>query len=151
MYLSKTDFKQVIKNTPLIAIDLIVENDKADFLLGWRINKPARNFWFVPGGRIQKGEALDEAFRRIAKGELDIELHRKDAELLGVYEHIYSENVFDDPTFGTHYIVLGYHVKVALDILQLPSKQHDRYKWFSKTELLELPQVHKNTKAYFRD
>ncbi|MBE0649544.1 MAG: GDP-mannose mannosyl hydrolase [Bacteroidales bacterium] len=150
MYLSVTDFKQLIRKAPLVAIDLIIENDKGDFLMGWRANKPAQHHWFVPGGRIQKGEHLADAFRRIAQAELGLEIEMKNCGFLGVYEHLYNENVFDDPSFGTHYVVLGYHVKANPNMQQLPFRQHSQYKWFSRTELLGHPQVHENTKGYFR-
>lgn len=150
MYLPATDFKQIIKHTPLVAIDLIIENDKGDFLLGWRINKPAQNHWFVPGGRIQKGEHLEDAFQRIVKDEVGLDAVMSQAKFLGVYEHLYNENVFEDLSFGTHYVVLGYHIKAQVDTQQLPFRQHDQYKWFCKTELLGHPGVHENTKEYFR-
>ena len=49
MYLKKEEFLETIKNTPLVAIDLIIENDSGEILLGKRNNNPAKNFWFVPG------------------------------------------------------------------------------------------------------
>ena len=119
-------------------------------LLGWRSNKPAKQYWFVPGGRIFKNERLADAFHRIAKEELGLDKIMEQDELLGVYEHLYEDNVFYNPDFGTHYIVLGYQLKADVDIAQLPQKQHQKYQWFSKTELLNHPQVHENTKAYFR-
>lgn len=146
--LSKSELTSVIKNSPLIAIDLIITNDNGDYLLGVRTNKPAQNYWFVPGGRIRKGEHFEEAFRRISKDELGMEFSMADAKFLGVFEHHYKDNVFDEPGFGTHYIVLGYAIEVK-HLSNLPQKQHSQYRWFSKLELLQEPQVHQNTKNYF--
>ena len=56
MLLDKDTFSTVIQNTPLISIDLIVENKKGQILLGKRVNEPALGYWFVPGGRIFKDE-----------------------------------------------------------------------------------------------
>ena len=51
--LSNDEFKSIIKLTPLIAFDMIIEyND--NILLGKRINNPAKGFYFIPGGRILK-------------------------------------------------------------------------------------------------
>ena len=58
-------FEQVIENAPLVAIDLLVEDQDHRVLLGWRKNPPAQSSWFVPGGRIQKNETLEQAFARI--------------------------------------------------------------------------------------
>lgn len=55
MFLSQEDFATVVRSTPLISIDLIVENERGEFLLGKRTNRPAQGFWFVPGGRVAEG------------------------------------------------------------------------------------------------
>ena len=93
MILSKEVFSTVVENTPLIAIDLIVQNDKGQVLLGKRVNEPALGFWFVPGGRIFKDETLDMAFSRTVQEELSIEMNRVDAEFDKTYEHFYDNNV----------------------------------------------------------
>ena len=59
MFLEKELFSSIIENTPLISIDLVVKNHENKILLGKRINKPAYNSWFVPGGRIYKDEKID--------------------------------------------------------------------------------------------
>jgi len=51
MFLSQEDFATVVRSTPLISIDLVVENERGEFLLGQRTNRPAQGYWFVPGGR----------------------------------------------------------------------------------------------------
>ena len=147
MILSKIDFSNVIKNTPLISIDLIIENEKGQFLLGKRLNNPAINKWFVPGGRIFKDEPLDDAFRRTTKSEIGMNLERKDVTFYGLYEHFYENNVFDD-TFSTHYIVLGHKFKINEDSVVLNS-QHEVYAWFDKELLLKNDEVHPYTKDYF--
>ncbi|HGY7193620.1 TPA: NUDIX domain-containing protein, partial [Escherichia coli] len=62
MFLDDNAFKNIIRNTPLISIDLIIQNEKDEYLVGKRNNRPARGFWFVPGGRILKDESLDNGF-----------------------------------------------------------------------------------------
>lgn len=54
MFLRQEDFATVVRSTPLVSLDLIVENAQGEFLLGKRLNRPAQGFWFVPGGRVQK-------------------------------------------------------------------------------------------------
>lgn len=118
MWLPDETFKSVIQHTPLISIDLIVRNEQGEVLLGKRINAPAKGYWFVLGGRVRKNETLDDAFVRLVKEELGIEsgITRADAKFLGVFEHFYDDCVFDDEV-STHYIVLGYEIKIInLDI-----------------------------------
>ena len=64
MFLSNEDFKNVISKVPMIAIDICILDNKK-ILLGYRKNPPAINYYFVPGGRIRKGETIEVAFKRI--------------------------------------------------------------------------------------
>ncbi|MBO3672639.1 GDP-mannose mannosyl hydrolase [Acinetobacter soli] len=151
MWLPDQVFKTVISSTPLISIDLVVRNEKNEVLLGKRLNAPAKGFWFVPGGRVQKNETLDNAFIRLLREELGIEsgIVREDANFTGVFEHFYSDNVFDDEV-STHYIVLGYEFIVNGKFLNyMPRLQHKDYKFFSDEMLLENRNVHRYTKNYF--
>lgn len=142
-------FQTVVAHTPLISIDLIIENNQDQVLLGQRLNKPAQNYWFVPGGRILKDETMAQAFARLTKMELGIELQLSQAELIGPFEHFYSDNYFNDQ-FTTHYVVLGYRIKCDINLLTLPNEQHGKYKWFNKSLLINANDVHRHTKLYFQ-
>lgn len=151
MWLPDQIFKTVISNTPLISIDLVVRNNQNQVLLGKRLNAPAKDYWFVPGGRIQKDETLDDAFTRLIKEELGTEVvvKRSEANFLGVYEHFYKENVFDYNT-TTHYVVLGYEIYINdLKNDNLPYIQNIEYKWFNERQLLTSDLVHNFSKNYF--
>lgn len=147
MYLEKEIFKTVIASTPLISIDLVVKNSQGEYLLGYRTNQPAKDFWFVPGGRILKDETMDDAFSRLCINELGLTAIRGEAKFLGPYEHFYRDYVFGDDV-TTHYVVLGYEIIVDIDILALPNEQHNAYKWFTKDELLACNEVHLHSKWY---
>ncbi|MCK4304738.1 MAG: GDP-mannose mannosyl hydrolase [Candidatus Eisenbacteria sp.] len=139
---------QVVKNTPLVAIDLVIRNARDEVLLGLRTNEPAKGFWFVPGGRICKNERIHDAFERIANDELGTRLSIEDARFLGVFEHLYKENFADEPDIGTHYVVLAYEVKPDRLLQELPRSQHSQYRWQAANALLRADDVHPNTKAY---
>ena len=147
MYLSKENFQTVISSTPLISIDLIVKNSQGEYLLGYRNNKPAQGYWFVPGGRILKDEPKHDAFSRLVQNELGIALDITNAKFLGVFEHFYDDCVFDD-TISTHYVVLGYEIKLDINLAELPQDQHSEYKWISKDDLLSSENVHIHSKWY---
>ena len=62
-------FKVVIKNTPLVSIDLrLVCDDQV--LLGKRNNDLLKGEWFTPGGRIHKMKPGRGALLRIAERHL---------------------------------------------------------------------------------
>lgn len=147
-FLDKDTFTTVIDSTPLVSIDLVVENEKGSILLGLRTNKPAKGFWFVPGGRILKNETMNAAFKRLTMQELGKEVDIQSAQCLGPFEHFYSDCVFGDDV-STHYVVLGYKIHVQESELSLPLEQHNDYQWFSEDSLLSSQSVHKHSKWYF--
>ncbi len=152
MWLDSPTFTTVVASTPLVAIDLVVTNSRGDALLGLRVNRPAYGFWFVPGGRIQKNERLDSAFRRITHDELGRSFERAQARLLGVFEHFYDDSVFANAGSGpdTHYVVLSYCLELAEDeTLQPPTEQHQQYRWWPQDELRFSSRVHEHARAYF--
>ena len=149
MFLNKETFSTVIQSAPLVSIDLVVINQQRQALLGERLNRPAKNFWFVPGGRIQKDEALADAFKRLTLEELGHQFSIDEAELLGPYDHFYDDNVFGDG-FSTHYVAIAYILRLSKPLNDLPHDiQHGKYQWFGIDSLLENKKVHKHTKWYF--
>ncbi len=149
MFLDKETFSTVIESTPLVSIDLVVKNKQGQALLGQRLNRPAKDFWFVPGGRILKDESLADAFKRLTLDELGQEFAIEQAELLGPFDHFYNDNVFGD-AFSTHYVAIAYELTLETELDQLPlNVQHGNYKWFNIDELLQIDNVHQNTKNYF--
>jgi len=148
MFLSQEDFATVVRSTPLISIDLIVENARGEFLLGKRTNRPAQGYWFVPGGRVQKDEPLAQAFERLTQAELGVRLPMTAGEFYGVWQHFYDDN-FSGSDFSTHYIVLGFRLKVNQADLALPDAQHEAYRWLTPEALIADENVHDNSRAYF--
>ena len=116
-------------------------------LLGKRINKPAQGYFFSTGGRVNKNETIDSAMGRIAKKELNVEL-KSTPKFIGVFEHFYDDSIYEN--VSTHYVNLAYEYEVE-EISDLPIEQHNEYRWFGISELLESKQVHKYVKDYFRN
>ena len=147
--LEPDEFAEAVRLSPLVSIDLIVNNKNGEILLGLRTNEPAKGFWFVPGGRILKDERIPEAFERITDNELGVILNYNEAELVGVFEHLYPNNFAGREGFGTHYIVLAHSISIDEEILNLPGDQHSDYKWMSPQQISKDESVHPYTKAYF--
>jgi len=147
--LNKDEFAQVVRNTPLVAIDLIVRDRERCVLLGLRTNEPAKGKWFVPGGVVRKYERLNYAFARIVKTEIGLEASIGDAKFIGVYEHLYDTNVFVEEGYGTHYVVLAYELNLNHRPPIVSDRQHSDFRWMTPAELISSPDVHHNTQAYF--
>lgn len=142
-------FLSVIDSTPLVSIDILLIDESDRVLLGYRNNRPARDYWFVPGGRIRKNETLEQAMSRISLAELGFEITLVEARLIGAYDHIYEDNFQGVSGVNTHYVALGYEVLIPNGQSVDFDSQHSEVKWWSKADLLQSDSVHKNTKAYF--
>lgn len=140
-------FQTVVQHTPLIAIDFIVEDQKNRILLGKRLNPPAQNFIFVPGGRIQKNEPIAEAFKRLTRQEFGAEFSIEQAKLLGIFDHFYGDSIFGN-YISTHYVAIGYKIKIT-KLTSLTDQQHSDYHWLDIDAILSNEDAHQNTKKYF--
>ena len=146
--MNNEQFLCIIDATPLVSIDLILRNDCGQVLLGKRLNRPAKDFWFVPGGRIRKNERIKEALVRISTRELGVAI--LDAQLVGAFDHLYEDNFIGAPGVSTHYVVLAFTARLPSKTQLAPDDQHSELRWWSTEDLLANDGVHENTKAYFR-
>jgi colanic acid biosynthesis protein WcaH len=158
MFLIEREFENFVSKMPLVSIDIcILKNRK--ILLGRRKNSPARDFYFVPGGRIRKDEKIAEATDRILIEEIGYKFkdnNNKRKTLLGCYEHFYNDNFQGNSKFGTHYVVLSFVIefedvkKVAC--LDIDVDQHSNYIWYKidKDDASNL-KIHKYTLEYLNE
>ncbi|GGY76368.1 GDP-mannose mannosyl hydrolase [Marinobacter zhanjiangensis] len=146
--LPEKDFQHVVDFTPLFSIDLIVVNF-GKVLLGKRLNRPAQDYWFVPGGRVRKNESMQEAFLRLTNAELGMPIEYSAAQPIGVFEHFYQDSVFGESP-STHYIALGMLLGFDANLAHLPGDQHGAFEFWSIAEALAAPEVHEYTKDYLR-
>ena len=143
------EYLEVIDRTPLVSIDLIIQNSDNQILLGKRTNEPAKDTWFVPGGVIRKNERMHEAMSRLSEKELGFVITPSQTTLLGVYEHLYDSNFALEPGIDTHYVVIGHKYTLPSHQEIHADEQHECFQWWNIADLLSSPEVHENTKAYF--
>jgi len=148
-WLDTKDFEHIVRLTPLVSIDLIVRSPDGRVLVGRRKNAPAKDIYFVPGGRITKNETLAAAFKRLTQMELGREEKIENARFRGVYEHIYGDNRLGKEGFGTHYVVLAYQLNLDHQPQLVNDRQHSEFRWMTPAELISSADVHQNTRAYF--
>lgn len=149
MHFDKQTFLTVIDATPFVSLDLVVLNERREALLGYRRNRPAQNSWFVPGGRIRKNEKTQDALQRICQAELGIPAGP--GRLLGIFDHFYDDNYFNEPGINTHYVACGYAFEIESHAQFRRDDQHTELKWWNIDELLCSPEVHPNSKLYFNN
>ena len=111
-------FNKIRMVIPIPCVDLLVVCDKK-LLLMLRNNEPGRDEWFSPGGRVLKGESLDEAVERVLAKETG--LVAKDIQQMGTMTHLW-------PSVQT--ITTFYRVDVDnLDVTM--NDEHRAYNWIS--------------------
>lgn len=136
-------WSDIVEHVPIPSVDLLVVTDDG-LLLAKRRNEPAKGEWFVPGGRIHKGESLQETVHRVAREELSVDVVIE--EELGAYDHRYETANVED-VGGKHYVAHGYVVRPESERVNL-DRQHSEAKYF---DLGMLPSVHSNVIAYLED
>ena len=157
MFLSNSVFANIVKYTPLVAIDLVIYK-RREILIGKRLNSPAKDFFFVPGGRIYKNELRKRAFLRILMHELGMKIrndHDKFIKEIGFYEHFYDDNFLGNKEFGTHYLVIVYlipHQSLISTKSENKYEQHSEFIWLDidKIDESNLP-IHIYTKEYLKN
>jgi colanic acid biosynthesis protein WcaH len=145
--LQESDFAYVVRCAPLVCIDLVIRDPSRRVLVGLRQNEPAKGWFFVPGGRIRKGEKIEDALARILLAETGCETPGR-GRFLGAFQHFYAANHFGIIGFGTHCIALAYEIDLP-NAGVVPDKQHSSFKWLTEDEMISAGDVHDNTKMYF--
>jgi len=110
---------------------IILENDKGEFLIYLRDGKPGIPFphhWDLIGGHVEEGETPEEALIREVKEEIDFDLK--------------------DYTFFREYLCLEgdaypnikfiYHGKINLPVEEITLLEGDRLQYFTRNEIPDI-------------
>ena len=107
---------------------IILENDKGQFLLALRDNKPGipfPNHWDLIGGHVENGETPDQALVREFKEELGIDLKE--------YTFFKKFDCFSGDAYpNIKYIYSG---KINIPIEEITLLEGERAQYFSKEEI----------------
>ena len=120
---------------PIVAIDLIVNNEEGKILLGKK-----NNTWYVPGGKLNMNETFPYAVRRISLANIGKELEYKSG--LGVYHQMY-------PQHNLHYITFAVSVIAPKQSLENLTIKYNDTKWWNIEDIVKASDVHEMTKNYF--
>lgn len=85
-------YRQILSNMPIACVDVVIPLPQG-VLLVWRNNEPAKGQWWLPGGRVLKGETLAECAARKAQEEVGLDC---------TFERIVhvDETIFDTGPWG---------------------------------------------------
>ena len=85
-------YMNIIESAPVLCVDLVLVNSTGKYLLVKRCNEPLKGEWWVVGGRVRKGETLQDAGIRMAKQELSVDIY--DLIPLGYFEALFQKHPF---------------------------------------------------------
>lgn len=91
-YIPDDLYRDILRNMPIACVDIAIVHEGA-VLLVRRKDAPARGDWWVPGGRVMKGEMMKATALRKAREEVGIDCH------VGPIVHT-AETLFDDGPGG---------------------------------------------------
>lgn len=117
-------YNQMLANLPIACVDVAIVARGA-VLLVRRNDPPARGAWWVPGGRVLKGEMMKDTALRKAREEVGIECH------VGPIIHT-AETIFTDGPGGIpiHSINSCFFLyPVSPDFSVLLDRHHQEYRW----------------------
>ena len=85
-------YKHIIQVLPILCVDVVIKNTRGEYLLIKRANEPRKGEWWVIGGRLLKGETLEEAVVRKVWEETSLNVEA--VHPIGYYEAVSQENPF---------------------------------------------------------
>ena len=126
------DYKKILEHIPICCVDLIIREGNK-ILLILRKDNPARGLWWFPGGRLIKGEKLENAAIRKAFQEVGLKI--KIIKQIGAYQTIFDDGPFPEMNGGVHSVNICFlaelskpNQKINLDNTSM------EFKWFDKIE-----------------
>lgn len=85
-------FLLVSSLVPIVNVDLLVYNNRGQFLLTWRDDPHSGSGWHVPGGCIRFRETCKDRIKKVAQKELGIRDIKYDKEPIKIFEIISHEH-----------------------------------------------------------
>ncbi|MCC7450185.1 MAG: NUDIX domain-containing protein [Anaerolineae bacterium] len=117
-------YREILEYLPIPCVDIAIVANGA-VLLVKRKDAPAKDQWWVPGGRVHKGETMRQTASRKAREEIGIDCH------VGPIIHT-AETIFPDgpDNIAVHSINSCFFVYPVSPVFQLClDDHHSEYCW----------------------
>jgi nucleoside triphosphatase len=124
------------------ATGALILNDQGEIFL---MKSPKwENQWLVPGGKIEKGDAMKETVRKEVQEETNIEV--TDIELL----HVKDGGNPDDFERDTHFIFLNFICRAATQDVELDQREAVEYTWIEPETALEELDLNSSSREFIQ-
>jgi len=95
-YIEEELYSRFVELMPITCIDVLIHDDEGRILLVKRNQEPAKDKWWVIGGRLLKDETMLEGAVRKAKEEVGLDV--KVEKIIGVYDEFFNTSIQGYPT-----------------------------------------------------
>lgn len=128
MFLAFEEYRRFLSTMPIVCVDCLVVNYRGEFLLVKRENEPLRGEYWLPGGRVRKGERLADAVQRKMREEIGVDVDI--VENVGFFEEFYDKTK-ENAEGGVHSISFVYLVNPRSYDIKL-DPQSSTWGWFKE-------------------
>lgn len=84
------EFDYIYSRVTRLCVDMVIKSGNKILLTKRKIN-PYNNLWHFPGGTVSFKEPLEDAIRRIAKSELNVDIEKM--KMIGMMELLNDEEI----------------------------------------------------------
>jgi len=121
-------YQEIHNYLPIVCVDIVIKVPDNRFLMVKRKENPAKEKWWLVGGRVFKNESLESAAQRKVQDEIGIVVNKVETLIKG-YELFFKEDPYGHGN-GTHVIVACFLSEIKnIKNLKL-DKFHYEYKLF---------------------
>lgn len=117
----------------VVGVAAIIWNDRKEVLLIRRTKEPRVGQWSLPGGKVEKGESLEDALLREVREETGLKV-----EILGLAGVAETIDDHGAGAGGRHYVLIDYGARVVSGEAKAASDAADAT-WFAYCDLAALP------------
>ena len=122
-------YNQILINIPIACVDIAIVEEGA-ILLVKRNDRPAQGEWWLPGGRVLKGEMMRDAARRKALEEVGIECNV--GPIIHTAETIFPDGPDNIPVHSINCVFFLYPL-FNKRVLKL-DRHHADFRWIKTIE-----------------
>lgn len=119
-------YRDILRQLPLLCVDIIVESADGRYLLVRRRNEPLMGDYWVIGGRILHQEKAEDAALRKLKEEAG--LTPESLEFAGYYQDVFDRNSFESG-IAYHTLSLVFRTKVDSKARIVLDSQSSDFVW----------------------
>ena len=105
-------FYYISKTTPMVNIDLLIQDENKRTLLAWRDDSYTGVGWHIPGGIIRFKETFDDRIQKVAQLEVGVDKIQYDPSPLAV-----NQIILKDSDVRGHFISILYKCSLSGDFV----------------------------------